>query len=79
MSDSTRLLQSSQATLRRQALDWLHAEPAAWTKILASGPTEEKGVIVQTLKQWQKDADLAGIRDGKALAKRPEAERAALK
>ena len=33
--------------------------------------------ILQTLKHWQSDPDLAGIRDADVLAKLPEAERAA--
>ncbi len=31
----------------------------------------------RTLLHWQKDADLAGLRDAAAVDKRPEAERAA--
>ena len=33
--------------------------------------------IVQTLKHWQQDADLAGVREGEALAKLPEEEQKA--
>ncbi|MDE2508468.1 MAG: hypothetical protein KGM43_14740 [Planctomycetota bacterium] len=78
LTNDPKLADAAQAKLRRQALDWLHAEPATWTKIFASGPTEERADIVQTLRHWQEDADLAGIRDEKALTKLPQAERAAL-
>ena len=61
--------------LRRQARDWLQAELAAWTRILDSGTPEMKAKIAPTLQHWQSDADLAGIRDEKALAKLPETER----
>ena len=61
--------------LRRQAREWLQAELAAWTRILDSGTPDMKAKIAPTLKHWQSDADLAGIRDEKALAKLPETER----
>ncbi len=61
--------------LRRQALGWLKAELLAWHKILESGPSKARPAIAQTLKQWKRDSDLAGIRDADALAKLPEAER----
>ena len=32
-------------------------------------------VLHQTLQHWQKDTDLAGVRDAQALAQLPEAER----
>jgi tetratricopeptide (TPR) repeat protein len=63
--------------LRRQALDWLNAELAVWTKVLDSGPAQARPVIVQTLQHWQTDTDLAGLRDPEAVAKLPEGERAA--
>jgi hypothetical protein len=40
-----------------------------------SGPPQAKGSISQTLKHWQVDTDLAGIREEKELAKLPEDER----
>ena len=35
---------SARATLRQQALDWLKAELAVWTKLLESGPARGEGV-----------------------------------
>jgi len=37
---------------------------------------EARSAVQQTLRHWQKDTDLAGLRDPTALAKLPEAERA---
>jgi hypothetical protein len=65
--------------LRRQALDWLKAEHAAWSKFLDSGPPHARPVVPSTLKHWKEDTDLAGIRDDAALSKLPQEERAAYK
>jgi tetratricopeptide (TPR) repeat protein len=67
----------TKAKLRGQALDWLKAELALWAKLLSSDQPQAKAFIAQTLKHWQEDTDLAGIRDAKALDALPEAERAA--
>jgi len=70
---------AAKTNLRKQAREWLQSELAAWAKVLDSGPAELKAKIAPTLKHWKTDADLAGIRDEKELAKLPEPERAALK
>jgi superkiller protein 3 len=64
--------------LRKQALDWLRADLAAWTRQLESGPPADRAAAQKMLRHWQQDSDLAGIRDRAALAKVPEDERAAL-
>ena len=63
------------AKLRGQAMSWLRAELAAWTKLLESGPTQGRPAITKALEHWKVDADLAGLRDADALARLPEAER----
>jgi hypothetical protein len=68
---------AAKARLRRQALDWLEAELGVWAKYIASGTPQQRAAIVRTLRHWQDDADLASIRDAKALDALPEAERAA--
>ncbi len=68
---------AARAKLRRQALDWLRADLAVWGKLLASGPPRDRPTVAQTLRQWQKDPDLAGIRDAAALAKLSADERKA--
>jgi tetratricopeptide (TPR) repeat protein len=62
---------------RRQALTWLRADLAAYTKLVEGGNAPAKQAARQRLEHWQKDADLAGLRDAEALAKLPEAEREA--
>ena len=68
---------AAKARLRQQALDWLKAELATWTKLLESGPPQARQAIVQTLDHWKQDADLAGIREAEALAKLPAEEQKA--
>ena len=54
---------------RKQAIDWLKADLAAWSKFLASGQPQANKVITQTLQHWKGDTDLTGLRDAGALAK----------
>lgn len=75
--NSGKLDDKQRARLRKQALDWLEADLAGWTKLLDSGPPQARPFIVQALTHWQKDADLAGIRDKAALAKLPAQEQKA--
>ena len=65
---------SARAKLRAQAMEWLKAELAAWSRVLDAGSPKEKEMVAQTLAHWKVDADLAGIRDPEALSKLPEAE-----
>jgi formylglycine-generating enzyme required for sulfatase activity/tetratricopeptide (TPR) repeat protein len=67
----------ARAKLRAQALDWLTLEVAAWGKVLEAGPPEARPLIVPALSHWQKDTDLAGIRDKEALDKLPAGEQKA--
>jgi serine/threonine-protein kinase len=63
--------------LRGQALGWLRADLAEWSKLLASDPAQARPAIVRTLSSLRADPDLAGVRAADALAKLPETERAA--
>ena len=65
------------ARLRKQALDWLRADLALRTGQLESGQPAARTAVQKTMKQWQEDTDLAGVRDAAALAKLPAKERAA--
>jgi tetratricopeptide (TPR) repeat protein len=65
------------AQLRRQALDWLRRDLAAWRTLLEKGPDVARPVIVKQLRHWLADADFAGMRGPDALASLPEAERPA--
>jgi serine/threonine-protein kinase len=60
--------------LRQQALDWLRADLGLWNKQLASGPPGDRPTVQLKMRHWQKDSDLAGIRDPAALANMPPEE-----
>jgi Tfp pilus assembly protein PilF len=62
--------------LRRQALDWLRADLAAYRQMLEKEPDKARPLVVGRMAHWQQDTDLAGVRSTEALAKFPEAERA---
>jgi serine/threonine-protein kinase len=63
--------------LRQQALKWLTAELAAWSRLLETASKDWRGIISKVLEHSQSDSDLAGIRDDAELAKLPDTERAA--
>jgi tetratricopeptide (TPR) repeat protein len=69
--------EAARAGLRKQALEWLTAELVIWGRILDTNDPKARESVVQTLQHWKVDTDLAGVRDRDALAKLPEAERAA--
>jgi serine/threonine protein kinase/Tfp pilus assembly protein PilF len=72
--DAAGLDDAERVRLRRQALDWLRADLAAWGQLLQKQPEQALAQVQQKLRHWQQDADFAGVR-GDALAKLPEAER----
>jgi eukaryotic-like serine/threonine-protein kinase len=65
---------AAKANLRQQALYWLRAELAAWTKLREAVPPQATREILRVLQHWKQDIDLAGIRDAEALAKLPADE-----
>jgi serine/threonine-protein kinase len=72
--DAASLDEVARARWRRRALDWLRAEVAAWTAVLDKDPAAARAAVQGTLRHWQSDPDLAGLRDAAALARLPEAE-----
>jgi serine/threonine-protein kinase len=66
---------AARAKLRQQARAWLNSELVAWSSLVQSGTTQARPAVAQTLRHWQQDTDLAGVRDRGALAKLPERER----
>ncbi len=74
--DDPPLDDAKKAHWRKQAIDWLKADLAARSKILATGPPQAKQLVTQTLQHWKADTDLAGLRDaaraGQALSRRAE-------
>jgi serine/threonine-protein kinase len=77
--DADKLDGKERQRLRRQALDWLRADVAAWTERLSDASPKDREAIRKVLENWQQDADLTGLRDDKALADLPAGERDACK
>jgi eukaryotic-like serine/threonine-protein kinase len=75
--DADTLDDKERARLRKQAVEWLRADLAHWTKQAASETPRERELVLKTLKHWQDDTDLAAIRDKGAVAKLPADEREA--
>jgi hypothetical protein len=75
--DANQLDDKERARLRTQALEWLKADLAHWTKQAESDQPQERTTVLQRMKHWQADRDFAGVRDKDALVKLPEAEREA--
>ncbi len=73
--EAAKLDKPERSRLRRQALDWLHADLAAYRRLLEQEPEKARPVIVKTMQHWQQDTDFAGVRGPAALAQLPEAER----
>src|SRR5262249_22730595 len=73
--DEPPLDDAAKAKLRGQALDYLKAELAVYTKLLESSVPQARLTIALALSDWQKDPHLAGIRNPEALAQLPEGER----
>jgi Tfp pilus assembly protein PilF len=63
--------------LRRQALTWLRADLAAWTRRLDSNSPTARAAVQQGMKHWQQDDDLTSIHTQGGLARLSEEERAA--
>jgi serine/threonine-protein kinase len=75
--DADTLTAQDRACLRRQALTWLRADLAAWARLVEKSPSQARPQVQRALHHWQKDTDLAGLREQAALANLPQAERAA--
>jgi serine/threonine protein kinase/Flp pilus assembly protein TadD len=73
--DAAKLDAKEKTRLRGQALAWLRADLALRGKHLKSDKLPDRQTAQQSLLHWQRDPDLAGVRDREALAKLPEAER----
>jgi tetratricopeptide (TPR) repeat protein len=59
--------------LRREALDWLSADLAAWRQRARKGPNRHS--VRETMDRWLGEGDLAGVREPAALAGLPAEER----
>jgi hypothetical protein len=75
-TESDKLDDTAKAKLRGQALDWLKVELTTWDQFLVSAP-QNRAVLVRNLRHWQKDTDLASIRDTDQMSKLPADEQQA--
>jgi hypothetical protein len=76
-NDADKLNDKERARLRQQAVAWLRADLAHWTKQAADDKAGDRELVQKTLKHWKDDSDLAGVRDKGALANLPGEEREA--
>jgi hypothetical protein len=75
--DADNLDAKEKSRLRKQALGWLRDSLKQHAQQLKDADAKTRQAVQQTLQHWQKDTDLASVRGKEALAKLPEAERAA--
>ena len=75
--DADEINDQERARLRRQALDWLRVELAAWHKALQEQPDKNRSAVWVKVITCQTERDLNGVRDAQALAKLPPAEQEA--
>jgi hypothetical protein len=73
--DAAKLDEKERVRLRGQALAWLGADVILRGKQFETGKPADRAAVQATMQHWQKDGDLAGVRDKEMLAKLPEAER----
>ena len=74
--DAADLTEAERQRWRKQTLEWLGADLAAWTTWLEKNPRSAH-TLAKTLQHWQSDKDLAGVREPASLAKLTSAEQAA--
>ncbi len=59
-------------TWRRQAFTWLHDATESLSEQLASSPAEGRAEIVEALRFWQDDLNLASVRDPEEVTALPD-------
>jgi tetratricopeptide (TPR) repeat protein len=74
-TDAEQLDEKERSRWRKQAIAWLRADLIAWDKRLADGTAKDRQTLRATLLHWQRDTDLAGVRDPQALKRLPAEER----
>jgi serine/threonine-protein kinase len=75
--DAGKLSDKERSHWRQEALKWLQADLEFWSPKARGEKPGDPALAQKTLQGWQKDSDLAGVRDLAALAGLPEAERQA--
>jgi tetratricopeptide (TPR) repeat protein len=72
--DASQLDDQEKARHRQQALTWLQADLAHWSRQAQSAKPEDRTQALQRLRSRQREEDLAGVRGEAALAKLPAGE-----
>jgi tetratricopeptide (TPR) repeat protein len=72
--DAAGLDAGERARLRQQARSWLRADLDLWQQLLATGKATERAAVRRQLQHWQRDPDLAGIRDAAWIVNLPADE-----
>jgi serine/threonine-protein kinase len=72
--DEPPLDEAAKARWRKQALVWLTADLAAWSKVIAAGQPEARQSVLRTVEHWRADPDLAGVREPDVLSRLPGLE-----
>lgn len=72
--DAGKLDEKERAALRKRALDWLRADLTALGKLQQDGPPPARVYVATQLTRWQKDSELASVRDKEKLEKLPAVE-----
>jgi len=73
--DADQTDEGKRTRLRQQALEWLHADLAAYRGLLDREPDKAAPLVRERMQHWQQDKDFAGLRGEAALAQLAEAER----
>jgi serine/threonine-protein kinase len=75
--DADKLDAKEKSRLRQLALAWFRDNLKDYAKQLENADAKSRQAVQQALQPWQKDPDFDSVRGKEALAKLPEAERAA--
>jgi serine/threonine protein kinase len=75
-NDANEIGDDERTRLRKQALEWLRADLAAFRQLLDKQPDQARAFVAQQMSGWLQDNDFAGVRGSTALAKLSVAERA---
>jgi Flp pilus assembly protein TadD len=75
--DGANLDNKERAHWRKQAVVWLQADLALWSRVLGENSPQARATVRHSLQQWQKNPALVGIRDDVALARLPQEEQTA--
>jgi tetratricopeptide (TPR) repeat protein len=74
-ADASQLDDRRRAEVRKRALGWLTAEYDVWAERHRVGKSRDRTVVAQAVRSWQRNGDLAGVRDERALARLLPGER----